>query len=175
MQAFPLAASLQLLFISPYSAFWTALSGMLFGMVYWADWLEVRRRLKVCSSVLPRRLQSPNRSYAAMATQVPNIYLSCCTHAMQSHGMHSQGQSVPSRCAFAGAWLDRRICGASGGAPAGWGSKAQNDGAAACAPAEVCCAPGHTTGLLQRGCSLSCCMVGKDVYPDWPFNWRPGM
>lgn len=48
MQAFPLAASLQLLFISPYNAFWTALSGVLFGMVYWADWLEVRRRLKVC-------------------------------------------------------------------------------------------------------------------------------
>lgn len=47
-QVFPLAASLQLLFISPHSAVWTACSGVVLGIAYWADWLGVRRHLKVC-------------------------------------------------------------------------------------------------------------------------------
>ncbi len=133
-----MAASLQLLFISPYTAFWPAVSGMLFGMVYWADWLEVRRRLKVCAPVLPLRLQSWNEFRATIMTQVPNTHLSCCTRAMHRHGL-----SIPFCCESIGAWLDRLTCAANGGPPGGGRAEAQNDGAAAGAPANVCCAPGH--------------------------------
>ena len=58
IQVFPLAVSLQLLFISPKSAVWTALSGVVFGFVYWADWLGVRRHLKVCSDAPPTACSS---------------------------------------------------------------------------------------------------------------------
>ena len=47
VQVFPLAASLQLLFVLPRSALWTAFSGVVFGVVYWANWLGVRRLLQV--------------------------------------------------------------------------------------------------------------------------------